>query len=276
MKAVRVGRVGLNAGAAVFCLVWLFPVYWMVNSAFKPSGDLTTETPRFLPFPLTLASFGDAIERPGFISGLYNSLIVTGGVVLLSIGLAFLAAVALARFSFPGRRGFLIGMLVVQMIPGPAMLIPMFLSLKSLNLLNTLIGLTVTQVAGVLPLSIWILRGFVQGIPVELEEAAMVDGATRGQVMRRILLPLTLPGLIATSVFAFIAAWNDYIYAYVTMKDQSKYTLPVWLASFSTAQGNDYGGLIAGSVLFAVPVVVFFMVIQRRLVEGMTAGAVKG
>jgi N,N'-diacetylchitobiose transport system permease protein len=269
-------RFALNAGAVVFCAVWLFPVYWMVNTALKPAGDMITPTPRFLPFPLSLANFADAVRKPYFVSYVANSLIVTGVVVALSIVVAFLAATALTRFRFFGRRGFLIGILVVQMIPGPALLIPLFLSLKSLNLLNTLLGLIVTYSAFVLPLTIWVLRGFLHGIPVELEEAAMVDGASRFTVIHRVLLPLVMPGIIAASVFSFIVAWNDYIYAYVVMKDQSKYTLPVWLASFSTHIGTDYGGLIAGSTLFALPVVVFFMLIQRRLVVGMTAGAVKG
>lgn len=276
MKRIRAGRVALNALATAFCILWIFPVYWMVNSAFKPASDLLTTTPRFLPFPLSLGNFADALGKPGFLTDLGNSLVVTGVVVVLAVVVAFLAAVALTRFEFLGRRGFLIGVLVVQMIPAPALLIPLFLSLKSLNMLNTLFGLMATYTAFVLPLTIWILRGFVHGIPVELEEAALVDGATRVQVIRRILLPLVLPGIIATSVFSFITAWNDYIYAYVLMKDQSTYTLPVWLASFSTNVGTDYGGLIAGSTLFALPVVAFFMIVQRRLVEGMTAGAVKG
>jgi N,N'-diacetylchitobiose transport system permease protein len=158
----------------------------------------------------------------------------------------------------------------------PALVIPLFLSLKSVHLLNTFLGLGLTYVALVLPFTIWTLRGFLQGIPVELEEAALVDGASRGTVIRRILLPLVLPGIVATSVFAFITAWNDFLFAYVVMKDQSGYTLPVWLVSFSTSTGTDYGGLIAASTLFALPVVVFFALVQRRLVEGMTAGAVKG
>lgn len=268
-------RISLNIAASAFCVVWLFPVYWMVNTAFKPYGDILTSTPKFLPFPLSLANFKDAISKPYFGTYLLNSLVVTCSVVLLSIVVAFLAATALTRFRFAGRRSFLVSVLLIQMVPQPALLIPLFLSLKSVHLLNTLVGLSLTYVAFVLPFTIWTLRGFLQGVPVELEEAAMVDGAGRGTVIRKILLPLVMPGVIATSVFAFITAWNDYVYAYVMMKDQAKYTLPVWLGSFSTNTGTDYGGLIAGSALFALPVIVFFMLVQRRLVAGMTAGAVK-
>ncbi|QUQ65028.1 carbohydrate ABC transporter permease [Kutzneria sp. CA-103260] len=269
-------RIARNAMAALFCVVWLFPVYWMVNTAFKPYGDILSATPKFLPFPFTLANFADAVAKPGFLRDLGNSVLVTGSVVVVAIVVAFLAATALTRFRFPGRRSFLIGVLVVQMVPVPALVIPLFLSLKSVHLLDTFLGLGLTYVALVLPFTIWTLRGFLQGIPVELEEAALVDGAGRGTVIRRILLPLVLPGIIATSVFAFITAWNDFLFAYVVMKDQSGYTLPVWLVSFSTSTGTDYGGLIAASTLFALPVIVFFALVQRRLVEGMTAGAVKG
>ena len=272
----RTGRkAALNGAAALFCVIWIFPVYWMVNTAFKPYGDILRPTPGFLPIPLSLGNFADALGKPLFGDYLRNSLIVTCAAVVASSLVALLAAVALTRFRFFGRRAFLISILAVQMIPQPALVIPLFLSLKSANLLNTLLGLSLTYIAFVLPFTIWTLRGFLHGVPVELEEAAMVDGAGRLTVMRRILLPLVAPGLIASSVFAFITAWNDYVFAYVEMKDQDHYTLPVWLVSFSTNTGTDYGGLIAASTLFAVPVIVFFLIIQRRLVEGMTSGAVK-
>ncbi|MDX6739520.1 carbohydrate ABC transporter permease [Actinocorallia sp. A-T 12471] len=266
----------LNGTAVVFCVVWAFPVYWMVNTAFKPYGDILDETPDFLPWPLSFDNFISALNKPHFWDYLANSLIVAVSVVSVSIVVAFLAATALTRFRFLGRRGFLLGVIFVQMIPQPALVIPLFLGMKSLNLLDSPVGLSLTYVAFVLPFTIWTLRGFMHGIPVELEEAAMVDGAGRATVMRKVLLPLVMPGLIATSVFAFITAWNDYIYAYVMMQDQANYTLPLWLVSFSSNTGTDYGGLIAGSTLFTLPVVVFFLLIQRRLVAGMTSGAVKG
>ncbi|MFJ5034560.1 carbohydrate ABC transporter permease [Streptomyces sp. NPDC088560] len=269
-------RVTLNLAAGVFCLVWIFPVYWMVNTAFKPYGDILQTTPHFLPFPFSVGNFTDAVHKPGFLTDLGNSLLVTACVVLLSVAVAFFAAVALTRFRFAGRRTYLVSVLMLQMVPLPALVIPIFLSLKSAHLLDNLLGLALTYVAIVLPFTIWTLRGFLHGIPVELEEAAMVDGAGPMTIVRRILLPLMAPGTIATSVFAFITAWNDYLFANVLMKDQGHQTLPVWLVSFSTATGTDYGGLIAASTLSALPVVVFFMVIQRRLVSGMTAGAIKG
>ena len=273
---IRPGRVALNTGAALFCLVWAFPLYWMVATSLKPQRDILTPTPKFLPFPLSFGNFVDAVRKPHFASYVVNSLIVTGVVVVLSIAVAFLAAVALTRFRFRGRRPFLIAVMAIQMIPAPALVIPLFLSMKSLSLLNTQLCLIITYTAFVLPLTIWVLRGFVRGVPVELEEAAKIDGAGDAQVIRLVLLPLVMPGIVATSIFAFITAWNDYIYAYVMMKDESHYTLPLWLATFSGNTETDYGGLIAGSTLFALPAIAFFLLIQRKLVAGMTAGAVKG
>ena len=269
-------RVLLNAGGTVFVLIWAFPLYWMVDTAFKPQRDILTATPKFAPFPLTLANFADAVGKPHFASYVLNSLVVTLSVVAVATVAGFLAALALARFRFTGRRAVLVAVFGIQMIPAPALVIPMFLTMKNLHLLNSLISLALTYTAFVVPLTIWILRGFAQGIPAELEEAARLDGASPHQVIRHVLLPLLAPGIIATSIFAFITAWNDYVYAYVMMKDDAHYTLPVWLAAFSTNTGTDYAGLIAGSTLFALPAVVFFLIAQTRLTAGMTAGAVKG
>lgn len=266
-----------NAVAVVFSLVWVFPVYWMVNTAFKPRTEVMTATPRFLPSTPTLRNFDAAINQTGFLGDLRNSLIVVTGTLLLSVVLGMFASAALSRFRFRGRRAIMVGILVVQMLPGSALLIPTFLVFNKLGLLGTYIGLILAYVALVLPFSIWVMRGFFIVIPVELEEAARIDGASTWQVLSRILFPLVIPGVVATGIFAFIAAWNDYLIAYTFMKDQSRYTLPVWLASFYTPEtGTDFGGQMAGSVLFSLPVVVFFLVIQRKLVSGMSAGAVKG
>jgi len=268
-------RFGRNAAATVFCLVWIFPVYWMVLTAFKPAGKILQPTPEFLPFDVTFDNFADALAKPGFVQDLVNSVVVVVAVVALSIVVAFLAATALTRFRFFGRRSFLIGVLVLQMVPVPALVIPLFLGLKSAHLLDTLLGLVLTYVALVLPFTIWTLRGFVAALPVELEEAAMVDGASRFGAFWRITFPLMAPGLVATSVFAFIQAWNEFILA-LTLMDQGNQTLPVWLGTFKTAQGVDWGGLMAGSTLVAIPVVVFAVLLQGRIATGTAAGAVKG
>ncbi|MBC6446027.1 carbohydrate ABC transporter permease [Actinokineospora sp. HBU206404] len=266
-----------NTLAILFSLVWIFPIYWMVNTAFKPRSEALTETPLFLPESPTLDNFDAAINQTSFLVDLRNSLIVVGGTVLLAILLGIFAAAALSRFRFRGRRTIMVVILVVQMLPASALLIPTFMVFNELGLLGTYFGLILAYVALVLPFSVWVMRGFFIAIPVEIEEAARIDGASTWQVLTRILFPLVAPGVIATSIFAFITAWNDYLIAYTFMKDQSQYTLPVWLASFSTPlTGTDFGGQMAGSVIFSLPVVVFFLLIQRKLVSGMSAGAVKG
>ncbi|QEO16126.1 carbohydrate ABC transporter permease [Agromyces intestinalis] len=249
----------------------------MVNTAFKPRSEILTATPIFFPQHPSIDNFIVAITQTGFLTDLRNSLIVVTGTVLLSIVLGFFAAAALSRFRFRGRRAVLVAILAVQMLPGTALLIPTFLMFNSLNLLGTFAGLVLAYVAAVLPFSIWVMRGFFVAIPAEIEEAARIDGAGTWAVLLRIWFPLVGPGVIATSIFAFIAAWNDYLVAYTFMKDQAMYTLPVWLASFTTpTTGTDFGGQMAGSVLFSLPVIVFFLLIQRNLVTGLSAGAVKG
>jgi N,N'-diacetylchitobiose transport system permease protein len=268
---------GSNVLAVVVTVVWLFPVYWMINTAFKPRPEVMTSTPIFFPKSLTFTNFVTAITQTSFLTNLKNSLIVVSGTLLFSIVLGLFAAAALSRFRFKGRRSIMVGILVVQMLPGTALLIPMFLVFNSIGLLGTYWGLILAYVAAVLPFSIWVMRGFFITIPVAVEESARVDGANTWQVLTRILFPLVAPGVIATSIFAFISAWNDYLVAYTFMKSQSRYTLPVWLASFTNPQGGtDFGAQMAASVVFSLPVVVFFMLIQRKLVTGMSAGAVKG
>lgn len=266
-----------NVLALLFCVVWAFPVYWMVNTAFKPRPEVMTPTPHFLPRSPTVDNFVTAVSQKEFLQNLGNSVIVVAGTVVASIALGVFAAAALSRFRFTGRRTIMVVILAVQMLPATALLIPMFAMFNSLDLLGTYVALILAYVATVLPFSIWVMRGFFVAIPVEIEEAAQIDGAGTWRILFSVLFPLVAPGVIATSIFAFIAAWNDYLFAYTFMQDESRYTLPVWLASFANPHtGVDFGAQMAASVVFSVPVVVFFLFIQRNLVSGMSAGAVKG
>ncbi len=168
-------------------------------------------------------------------------------------------------------------MIGVQMLPAAGLIIPLYVLLARYHEVNTLTGVIVTYLTFALPFSVWTLRGFILGIPKDLEEAAMVDGSTRLGAFVRILLPLVAPGLVATSIFTFITSWNEYIFARVLLNDQSKQTLTLWLSFYlGTGRNTDYGGLMAGSTLTAIPVVVFFLLIQRRIAFGLTAGAVRG
>jgi N,N'-diacetylchitobiose transport system permease protein len=256
--------------------VMIFPIYWMVSTAFKPGREILSLTPYWVPAPLTLDNFKTAIAVPFFWNDVVNSLTVVCTVVAISILLAFLAAVAVARFGFRGRTAFIVMVIAVQMVPLNALVIPIYLLLDSVGQVDSLLGVIAYYMAVVLPFMIWTLRGFVQNIPVDLEEAAMVDGASRVGAFMRIVFPLVAPGLVATAIFGFIQAWNEYIIAYVLLSSSSKQTLTIWLASFTTQHGTDWGGLMAGATLTALPVVVFFLLVQRQITGGLTAGAVKG
>jgi N,N'-diacetylchitobiose transport system permease protein len=205
------------------------------------------------------------------------SLLVTVATVAVALIFAFLAAVALTRFRFKGRKSFIIALLVIQMIPVEGLFISQYKMLEGAQLLNTVLGLTIVYVASVLPFTIWTLRGFVAGVPYELEEAALVDGCTRLGAFFRITFPLMAPGLVATGVFGFIQAWNEFTLALVVMTRDDKKTLPVWLSTFTDVnRGTDWGAVMAGSTLIAIPVIIFFLIVQGRMTAGLTAGAVKG
>jgi N,N'-diacetylchitobiose transport system permease protein len=269
-------RLVANAIGLVVLAVMLFPVYWMIATSFKPGRDILRFDPKWFPSPATLANFDEAIHRPYFADNVKNSAIVVGVVVALSLVIGFLAALAIARFRFYGRRAFIIVIIGVQMIPATALIIPLYVLLARANQVDRLSGVIVTYLTFVLPFTVWTLRGFVMGIPRELEEAAMVDGCTRFGAFLRILLPLIVPGLVATSIFAFVQAWNEFIFAYVILASQENQTLTVWLASFTTSRGTDWGPLMAAATLTSLPVVIFFALVQRRVAFGLTAGAVRG
>jgi N,N'-diacetylchitobiose transport system permease protein len=272
----RARRMGVNAlGLLVFAII-IFPVYWMIATAFKRGSDIFADTPVWFPLHPTLSNFSDAIHRPHFWADVKNSLIIVGCVVVFSLVLAFLAALALAKFRFYGRKAFIVLIIGVQMIPLNALIIPIYLVLSKAHQVDKLSGVIVTYLTFVLPFTVWTLRGFMLGVPRELEEAAQVDGSTRFGAFVRILLPLIGPGLVATSIFAFIQAWNEFIIAYVFLHTPEKQTLMVWLASFTTLRGTEWGPLMAGATLCALPVVVFFLLVQRRIAFGLTAGAVRG
>jgi N,N'-diacetylchitobiose transport system permease protein len=269
-------RLGYDVAGVLAFAVMIFPVYWMIATAFKPGRDILRFEPRWFPAPATLANFGDALTRPHFWSSVRTSLIVVLTVVAVSLVLAFAAAVGVARFRFRGRRAFLVMILVVQMVPLSALVIPIYLLMDGAGAIDTLGSVIVTYLAFIVPFMVWTLRGFVANIPIELEEAAMIDGCTRGGAFIRILFPLCAPGLVATAIFAFIQAWNDYIIAYVLLRAPDHQTLTVWLAAFTTNRGTDWGPLMAGATLTSVPVVVFFLLVQRYVTSGLTVGAVKG
>jgi ABC-type glycerol-3-phosphate transport system permease component len=280
--AKRAKAISLNGFGLIIALVTLFPIFIMISTAFKPSQEIYSLTPNLLPAHPTLSNLTQVMS--GKVSGIgtvwlffRNSVVVALATVLIASVLALLASVAVARFRFRMRTTFLIVLLIVQMIPGQALIIALFLDFKALNLLDSLVGLIVAYSAQALPVTIWMLRNFVATIPKELEEAAAIDGATGPRIFWRILFPLVMPGLVATSIFAFITAYNEYIFALTFLgQTHSDYTFPIYLTYFFGQHGAEWGPIMAASTMYTIPAIIFFLIVRRRLVGGLTAGAVKG
>jgi len=269
-------RIALNATAVVVILCSLFPVYWMVNTSLLPGSAVRSSTPHWWPDQFTLDNYRDAMNE-GLPAALGTSLAVTGVTLAAALVLAFLASVAVSRYRFRSRRTFIVLILVIQMVPAEALIVSMFRVLDGWHLLNSILGLGLVYIALVLPFTIWTLRGFVGGIPVELEEAAMIDGCSKTGAFWRVTFPLLAPGLVATGVFAFIQAWNEFVFALVIMTRPESLTLPIWLRAFVQAtKATDWAVVMAASTIMAIPVIVFFLVVQNRMAGGLVSGAVKG
>ena len=273
-RTTAAGRTGLSLAVFALLVFTLFPVYWMVSTALDPHA--VTRGADLLPSGITTEHFRYIFARGNFGPFLLNSLLVGAGTVLVCGLLALLAAVAVARFRFRFRTSVLVMVLIVQMVPLEALVIPLFLQMRDYGLLNSLLGLTVVYIALSLPFAIWTLRGFVATVPREVEEAAYLDGCSWPRMFYSVLLPLIAPGLVATSVFAFITAWNEFVFAYTFMKDDAKYTAAVGLFQFFGENSTSWGPVMAGSTLITLPVLVFFVLVQRRLASGLAAGAVRG
>jgi N,N'-diacetylchitobiose transport system permease protein len=272
----RVGHSAWNVLAVVLALAWVFPVYWMINSSLLPQTEVRSREPSFVPANGTFDSYLRVFETD-FFDAFRLSLTVTVLTVLLTLLAAFFAALAVTRFRFGGRKGFVLTVLLVQMIPAEGLFISQFKMLEGWQLLNTIAGLTLLYVGAVLPFTIWMLRGFVAGVPVELEEAAMIDGCSRFKAFLKVTLPLLAPGLVASGIYAFILAWNEFVLALVIMNRPDTMTLPVWLRAFIQAnRATDWGAVMAGATMLAIPVVIFFLFVQHRMTSGLVAGAVKG
>ena len=274
-----VGRIALRVLTLFMALIWTFPVYWMVNSSLLPNVTLQSTTPTFVPIGGSFDNFGAVFRDAGFVKALGVSLAVTLATVFVALIVAFLGALAISRFRFRGRKSFILALLLIQMLPAEGLFIAQYKMMSGLTLLNNVVGLTILYAAAVVPFTVWMLRGFVAGVPVDLEEAGMVDGLSRTQAFLRITFPLLAPGLVASGVFAFLQAWNEFTIALVVMTDEQARTLPLWLRGFvqaSASRETDWGQVMAASTVVAVPVIIFFLLVQSRMSSGLVGGAVKG
>ena len=271
------GRAGQYAALLLFVFFLGFPLLYLASAAFKTPQELQSTTPSLIPRNWNIDNFVQAFERANLGVAAMNSLIVAVATTIIVVIVATPAAYMLARFKTRLRKYVTVWILLSQVFPFILLIIPLFLILQPIGLNNNLLGLVLVYVCWSLPFSLWMLQGYVAGIPVELEEAAAVDGAPRLTVLRVIILPLLAPGLVATSLVAFIGAWNEFFFALVLIKDQALQTLPQRLALFVGAEGQvQLGQLAAASLLACIPSLAFFAIIQRRLTSGLLSGAVKG
>lgn len=267
-----------NTVALLFAAVMGFPIYWMVITTFKTNKDLLSKDPTFWPSTFSFESYKVVFEDPAFVPALRNTLLITVGAVILGLIVGFLAAVAVARFNFRGRNFFIVTMLIIQMVPLLAIIIPLFIVMNNADMTGTVFGVILAYLVFTIPYVVWTLRSFIVNIPAELDEAAMVDGCSKWGAFFRIILPLTMPGLVTTGVYTWIQAWNEFIVANTLLSSGGKQTSMIWLTFYSTTptRGADYGAQMAGALLVSLPVIILFVIFQKKVSAGLTAGAVKG
>ena len=269
-------RTVLAFAVLLLIVVCLFPFLWMGLSSIKTLRELYTVPPIWFPETPSLDNYRTVLFNSNIPRYFLNSVIISLGSTAIAIGLAIFASYGFARFNFRGKSGYQAFVLVGQLLPTAAIIVPLFITLRYLGLVNTYLGLILVYTILTLPLSVWMLTSYFRAIPIELEEAAIIDGASRLGILFRITLPLSLPGVVAIVVYAFVTTWNEFIFALCFATDSRVKTLPIGIAEFSTEFNTDWGAVMAASVVMTLPIAFLFLAMQRLFIGGMTAGAVKG
>lgn len=263
----------------IICLFALFPFVWMISTSFKPAEEVYQSNPTFIPKNFTTKGYEEMLTTESatfnFKQWALNSVVISLLTTVFSMVIATLGGYGLSRFKFRGRNTLSYVILTTQVLPGSLLIIPLYVIMGNMNILDTRIGLVMAYATFSVPFCTWMMKGFFDSIPISLEEAARVDGAGRFRCFATVVLPLTIPGLVATGLFSFITGWNEYLFASTFMKTYENWTLPMGIASFQGQYSTNWGTLMAGAVLITIPVVILFLALQKHLVGGMTAGAVK-
>jgi multiple sugar transport system permease protein len=275
-RAGVIERAAAYAVLVTLALVVLFPFYWMTITSFKSEEQMRSVVSMFWPKPLVTENYRQLLSKTDFAAWYGNSVFVAVSSTLVATGVGTIGAYALARLRFFGRGFMASATLITYLVPPSILFIPLYAQMRNLGLANSLAGLIAAYPSFTVPFVTWLLMGYFESIPEELEEAAMIDGATRFGAFYRIVLPLSAPGVLAAGLYAFTQAWNEFLYALVFITDGRLRTLPVGLASFITGDVYGWGYLMAGAVLTTLPVIAAYIYLQKYMVEGLTAGGVKG
>ena len=279
MKTRKTGKAITIILTIIVCIFALFPFIWMLSTSFKTNSEIYNEAPSFIPKEPTASGYVNMFTTEtstfNFKQWAANSVFVAFFTTAFSMIIAVLGGYGISRYRFRGRGALSYVVLTTQVLPGSLLMIPLYIIMGNFNLLDTKTGLMLAYVTFTVPFCTWMMKGFFDSIPISLEEAARVDGAGTFRCFATVVLPLTIPGLVSTGLFAFINGWNEYLFASSFMQSYGNWTLPVGIASFKGQYATDWGTLMAGSVLITIPVVILFLGLQKHLVGGMTAGAVK-
>ena len=274
--AERAQTLGSYGVLLALVVIVVFPFYWMTITSFKGEEQMRSLVSMFWPRPLVLDNYRQLLAKTDFVAWYGNSVTVAVSSTLLGAAIGTLGAYALARLSFLGRAFMSSAVLITYLVPPSILFIPLYAQMRNLGLANSLSGLIAAYPSFTVPFVTWLLMGYFESIPEELEEAAVIDGATRFGAFSRVVLPLSAPGVLAAGLYAFTQAWNEFLYALVFITDGRLRTLPVGLASFITGDVYGWGYLMSGAVLTTLPVILIYVYLQRYMVEGLTAGGVKG
>jgi arabinogalactan oligomer/maltooligosaccharide transport system permease protein len=276
-KIVRLTRsLALYALLIGFTLLVLYPILNVVSISLRPSDRLLSTSLRIIPDGATFSAYKALFVETPFLLWFFNSAVISVAVTLTGVALAATAGYSFSRFNFYGKKGALLGLLVTQMFPPTMLLLPMYIMLLKLHLINSYLGIIVIYSSTALPFCVWQMKGYYDTIPFSLEESARIDGCTRWQAFRRVVLPLAAPALVITALFSFMTAWAEYIVAAQVLQDTSLFTLPLGLKQFESSMSTQWGLYAAGSLIVSIPAVALFLFLSRWLISGLTLGSVKG